>query len=75
MTDEERIRPRPKDPVIDFIYDKSVPTLIMRGSNGWPYSRLSRSRLDKIAYKLIALRCAQLGIDQPTRKEAEAWKV
>lgn len=61
------------DPVLKFICDPSVRELIMRDSDTWPYSRLSGSRLSKIGYKLIVLRCAQIGIDPPTRKEAAEW--
>lgn len=65
---------RPSDPVIQFILNDSVPALIMQGSEGWPYSRLSYSRLEKIGYKLIVLRCAQLGIEVPSRDEVRGWR-
>lgn len=65
---------RPSDPVLDFIYDPAVPRLVLNGSSAWPWSRLSNSRLTKIGYALIVLRCAQLGITPPTRKEAEEWR-
>lgn len=67
-------RPRPSDPVLDFIYDPHVSRLVTDGSNNWPWSRLSGSRLMKIGYKLVCLRCAQIGIDQPTREEAASWR-
>lgn len=68
-----RKRQRPSDAVLDFIYDTHTRKLIKEGSDFWPYSRLSASRLEKIGYKLIVLRCAQIGIDPPTRAEAREW--
>lgn len=64
---------RPNDPVIDFILDPSVRTLIKQGSDNWPWSRLSASRIEKIGYRLIVLRCAQMGFDAPSRIEAAEW--
>jgi len=63
----------PSDPVLMFICDPAVRRLILDGSDSWPYSRLSGSRLSKIGYKLIVLRCAQLGIEPPTRSQASEW--
>lgn len=71
---EPKLRERPNDPVLDFIYDHTVWKLIFDDSHLWPYSRLSASRAEKIGYKLIKLRCAQIGVDQPTREEAKAWR-
>lgn len=68
------MRERPHDPVLAFIYDPAVARLIFQGSDTWPYSRLSASRLEKIGYRLIVLRCAQLGIEQPSRAEAREWR-
>lgn len=73
MTENAAVRPRPSDPVLDFIYDVHVSRLVTEGQEFWPYSRLSGSRLSKIGYKLVCLRCAQIGVDQPTREEARAW--
>lgn len=66
-------RAMPSDPVIRFIFDKSVRELITRDSDSWPHSRLTASRLEKIGYRLIVLRCAQIGIEPPTRAEAREW--
>lgn len=60
--------------MLDFIYDPHVRRLITDGQEAWPWSRLSGSRLTKIGYKLVCLRCAQLGIEQPTRAEAAGWR-
>jgi hypothetical protein len=67
------LRPRPADPVLDFIYDPVVRRLVTAGSASWPYSRLSASRVEKIGYTLVVLRCAQIGIGVPSRDEARAW--
>lgn len=63
----------PNDPVLQFILDPATRNLVLQGSHTWPYSRLSGSRLDKIGYRLVVLRCAQLGIDIPTRDEVIEW--
>lgn len=68
------MRPRPNDPVLNFIYDPAVSQLVSQNSDSWPYSRLSGSRKVKIAYKLIVLRCAQIGIEPPSREEAWEWR-
>lgn len=65
---------RPSDPVLDFIYDPAVLSLITDGQEHWPWSRLSASRIDKIGYRLIVLRCAQIGVEPPTRTEAREWR-
>jgi hypothetical protein len=63
----------PTDPVLKFITDRTVRELVIQGSDRWPYSRLSASRVSKIGYQLIVLRCAQLGVEPPTRAEAAEW--
>jgi len=70
---EPRSRPT-WDPVLEFIYDPAVMRLVMDGQEHWPWSRISGSRLTKIGYRLIVLRCAQLGIEPPTRAQASAWR-
>lgn len=65
---------RPSDPVLDFIFDRNVEWLVTNDSDRWPWSRISASRLEKIAYRLIVLRCVQIGIDPPNRKEAAGWR-
>jgi len=64
----------PSDPVLDFIYNPAVSALVSQGSDSWPYSRLSGTRKEKIAYKLIVLRCAEMGIEPPSREEARSWR-
>jgi hypothetical protein len=63
----------PSDPVLQFIISQTTRDLINQGMRGAPYSRLSSSRMSRIGYRLIVLRCAQIGIDPPTRTEAEEW--
>lgn len=63
----------PDDPVIQFILDRSTRALVLNDAVSWPYSRLSYSRLEKIGYRLLVLRCAQLGMIPPTRDEARSW--
>lgn len=65
---------RPNDPVLDFIYDLSVRRIVTDGQEFWPWSRLSASRIEKIGYRLVVLRCAQIGVDPPTHTEAREWR-
>jgi len=66
---------KPSDPVIQFILDPAVYGLIMRsfGSGSNAYSRLSASRAMEIGYRLLVLRCAQIGLNIPTREDASGW--
>lgn len=64
---------KPNDPVIDFILDPTTRKVVMDGSDHWPYSKLSASRVSKVGYKLIVLRCAQISANTPTRTEVEGW--
>lgn len=66
-------RAMPADPVLEFIVSRNTRQLVTLDSDRWPYSRLSASRLEKIGYKLIVLRCAQIGVEPPTRAEASEW--
>ncbi len=66
-------RPLPNDPVLRFICDRATRDLVTKDSERWPWSRLSATRLSKIGYRLIVLRCAQIGVEPPTRHEAEEW--
>jgi hypothetical protein len=69
----EVCRPVPNDPVLRFICDEATRQLVMNVANSGQSSSLSYSRMTKIGYRLLVLRCAQIGLEPPSRSEAEAW--
>lgn len=59
------------DSVLKFIMDKDTYDTVRSNMEGAPYSRLSGSRMSRLGYDLICLRYRQLGVPEPSRKDAQ----